>query len=378
MSGDTVTVAHVTSVHDAHDVRIFHKECRSLAEAGYDLVLIAPHDHDETLNGVRIRAVATPASRFERVVRTTPQAALEALRSRARVVHLHDPELLPWGLLLKLCGRKVIYDAHENLPKDIRTKHYLPTWLRSAFAFAADAIERAFCACFDGVVTVTPGIAERFSERRTVVVRNYPRLEEFIGSDSRPHAQRRPIAVYLGGLSEIRGAREMVRAIGRVHGGLGAELWLAGRFDPPRLEAALASDPGWAHTVRLGWQTREQVRAALEEARVGLLVLHPAPNHLDSLPIKLFEYMGAGLPVVASDFPAWRAVLGEGGLYVDPLDADAIAGAVEWLLTHPEEGERMGRVGRAAVAGELHWEHEARTLLRLYERVAGPAGGDGR
>lgn len=371
-AGTHPTVAHLTSVHDADDVRILHKECRALAEAGYDVLLIAPHDRDQTVEGVRIHAVPRPRSRFERATRTTLQVARAALASRARVVHLHDPELLPWGLLFKLMGRRVIYDAHENLPNDIRTKHYLPSWLRVVLSVSADAVERAVCACFDGVVTVTPGIAARFPADRTAVVRNYPRLGEFPEVESRPYASRRSIVAYLGGLSEIRGTREMVKAIGRVDGALGAELWLAGRFDPPRLEASLASEPGWARTVRLGWQTRGQIVTILREARMGLLVLHPAPNHLDSLPIKLFEYMGAGLPVVASDFPAWRAILGDGGLYVDPLDADAIARAVEWLLTHAEEAETMGRIGRAAVTRELHWEREAATLKRLYERVAGP------
>jgi glycosyltransferase involved in cell wall biosynthesis len=370
--GQRPVVAHLTSVHDAHDVRILHKECRSLAEAGYPVVLIAPHAGDETVDGVRIQAVAPPRSRWERLTRTSPAVFRAALRSGAQVVHLHDPELLPWGLLLKLMGRRVIYDAHENLPKDIRTKHYVPSWLRAGMSVAADAVERAFCAAFDGVVTVTPGIAARFPAERTALVRNYPRLEELETVDAPPYAARRPVALYLGGLSAIRGTREMVEAIGRVEGGLGAELWLAGRFDPPRLEAELASDPGWARTVRLGWQTRAQVMDLLHQARVGLLVLHPAPNHLDSLPIKLFEYMAAGLPVVASDFPAWRQILGEGGMYVDPLDAEAIARAVQWLLSHPTDAEAMGKIGHSAVSRTLHWEQEAAALKQLYARVAGP------
>jgi len=370
-------VAHLTSVHDAHDVRILGKECRALAEAGYDVVLIAPHDRDETVEGVRIIAVPPPRSRWERLTFTTPAVVRKALRSGARLVHLHDPELLPWGLWLKLRGRRVIYDAHENLPKDIRTKHYLPLALRAGMSMVADALERALCAGLDGVVTVTPGIAVRFPAARTALVRNYPRLDELEGDDASPYASRRSVVLYLGGLSAIRGTREMVRAIGRVDAGMGAELWLAGRFDPPSLEAELASEPGWAHTRRLGWQTRSQVVSLLGQARVGLLVLHPAPNHLDSLPIKLFEYMAAGLPVVASDFPAWREIVGEGAMYVDPMDPDAIARAVQWLLTHPSEAAAMGAAGRAAVRETLHWDREAATLKQLYARVVGPPRGGG-
>lgn len=365
-----VRVVHLTSVHDALDVRVFHKECRSLAAAGYDVVLVAPHSGDETCDAVRIRAVEKPLSRLQRMTLTSWRVFRAGVDARGQVYHLHDLELLPFGLLLKALGKRVLYDAHENAPKDILSKHYLPRWVRAALSGAVDAFERAVCACLDGVITVTPEIARRFPPGKTVVVRNYPRLEEFASPGSSPYPSRDPVAVYVGGLSEIRGVREMIRAVGQLEPRLNARLWLAGRFDPPDLEAELAREPGWARTERLGWRSRPQIVAALDAARVGVLVLHPAPNHLDSLPIKLFEYMAAGLPVVASRFPAWQEVLGDAGMLVDPLDVQAIAAALQWLIEHPEEAERMGRLGREAVAREFNWEREVGTLLALYRKVA--------
>ncbi|TMQ73049.1 MAG: glycosyltransferase family 4 protein [Candidatus Eisenbacteria bacterium] len=364
-----IRVVHLSSVHDAHDVRIFHRECRSLAEAGYDVVLVAPHDADETSRGVKILAVPRPKGRWERATRTAWRVFRKGLAAHGAVYHLHDPELL------QLLGKRVIYDAHENVPKDVLTKHYLPRAARAALAVVADLAERAACAPLDGAIGVTPGIARRFPRTRRALVRNYPRVEELALPGAQPYAVRRPIVAYVGGLSAIRGVREMVRAIGRVDPALGAELRLAGRLDPPELERGLESEPGWSRTVRLGWQTREQVASLLGTARVGLLVLHPAPNHLDSLPIKLFEYMSAGLPVVASDFAAWRSMVSDAGLWVDPLDPSAIAAAIERLLTRPEEAERMGRRGREAVRARFPWEGEARTLAALYRRIAGPPDG---
>ena len=369
--GRAPRVVHLTSVHDAFDIRIFRKECRSLAAAGYDVVLVAPHDRDEVVDGVRIKAVARPGSRLERMLRTSWAVFRAGVRERGALYHLHDPELLLFGVWLQLTGHAVVYDAHEDAPRDILSKHYLPRPVRAVLAVLVDALERAVCSAFAGVVTVTAPIAARFDPRRTVVAHNYPLLAEFPAPGTQPFAERARAAVYVGGLSRIRGVREMVAAIGRAAEHGAAELWLAGRLDPPALEAELAREPGWAHTARLGWCDRERIVSLLGSARVGLLVLHPVPNHLGSLPIKLFEYMGAGLPVVASDFPMWRSVLGDAAKWVDPLDPQAIAAATTWLFDHPEEAQRMGRLGREAVESRFHWEREAQVLLALYARIVG-------
>jgi hypothetical protein len=368
-----VRVAHLTTTHDAFDTRVFQKECRTLAAAGYDVSLVVPHDADTVRDGVRIVAVPKPASRAGRALVTAWRVFGAARRIRPDVAHVHDPELLPHALLLRLLGARVIYDAHEHLPNDVRSKHYLPAFLRGALAGLVDVLERGACALMDGVVTVTPGIATRFPPGRTSLVRNLPLLAEFPVRPAVTLGGRRPVVLYLGGLNRIRGAREMVRAIARVDASLGAELWLAGRFDPPALEQELAREPGWARTRHLGWCPRERVLELLGEARVGLLTLQPAPNHLDSLPIKMFEYMAAGLPVVASRFAAWEPVLAGAGLLVDPADPDAIARAIERLLAHPDEAQAMGAAGRAAIVAELHWEREANELFGLYRRVAGAA-----
>lgn len=149
----------------------------------------------------------------------------------------------------------------------------------------------------------------------------------------------------------------------------GARLALAGRMSEPDLRAALARRPGWSRVDELGWLDRAGVRSLLDRARVGLVVLHPVPNYLRARPVKLFEYLAAGVPAVASDLPAWRDLVGDRCLYVDPLDPTAIAEATTWLIEHPGDAAELAERGRAHVLREMSWTSEEARLLALYDRV---------
>lgn len=365
-------VVHLTSVHTPLDPRIFHKECRTLADAGYEVVLVAPAERDEQVAGVRIRAVARPGSRPERMTRTVLSVLGAALAERAALYHFHDPELIPAGLALKATGARVVYDVHEHVPLQVRSKPWLAPALRNGMATAAELTERLAGAVLDAIVTVTPTLAARFPADRTVLVANYPMLHEFAAGEGLPYRERPPEVLYLGIITGIRGVREMVEAIGRLPGSLGATLQLAGKFvDEPETEAAVRALPGWARTRFLGWQARPQVAALLGRARVGLLLLHPTVYYLDAYPTKLYEYMAAGVPVVGSDIPLVRQVIDETGcgLAVDPLDPDAVAAAVRRLLEDPAEAEAMGRRGQAAVRERYNWAPEGARLVGLYDRL---------
>ncbi len=151
-------VAHLTTTHDAFDARVFLKECRTLADAGCDVTLCVPHEHSETVNGVRVHALPHPSGRAARATIGAWRVFAAGMASGADVLHTHDPELLPYGVLAKILGRRVVHDVHEHLPNDVLSKHYLPVWARGAIAVLVGVLERAACACFDAViVSFTPG-----------------------------------------------------------------------------------------------------------------------------------------------------------------------------------------------------------------------------
>jgi glycosyltransferase involved in cell wall biosynthesis len=364
-------ICHLTSVHPAFDIRIFEKECKTLSQAGYQVVLIVPHDQEEEVDGVRIRALAKPKSRFERMTKTLWQLYRAAIKENALIYHFHDPELIPVGILLKRKGRSVIYDVHENVTEHMFLKEWIPLRLRSLIGKGARFAEWLGTKCFDGILAATPAIATRFPSSKTIILQNFPILNELNENNFIPYQERPPILLYLGGISKPRGAREMVLATELLAEQLGAELHLAGSFSPAELECQIRELAGWKRVKFLGWQSREEVARLLGRSRIGLVVLHPTRSYLESYPIKLFEYMSAGIPVIASNFPLWHRVVEEAqcGLLVDPLNPKAIAEAIQWLLEHPAEAEEMGERGQKAVRERYKWDMEAKNLLTLYETL---------
>lgn len=365
-------VCHLTTAHPPFDVRIFHKECKTLVKVGFEVILIAQHDKNERVDGVRVIALSKAKNRIHRMFVLTLKTFWLALRQKADAYHFHDPELLPVGILLKLfIGKKAIYDVHEDLPRQILNKHWIHSWLRPIVAKGAAFTECLGAKFFDGIIAVTATIAKRFPSFKTITVQNFPILNELALQTPTPYKMRPPVLVYVGGITAIRGAKEMVQAVNLLPENLGAKLWLAGSFSPDGLEKNINRLDGSDRVKFFGWKSRQEVAAMLGEAKVGLVLFHPAPNHIMAQPNKLFEYMSAGIPIVASDFPLWREILeGTGcGLLADPLDPKTIADAIRWLLEHPEEAEAMGLRGQAAVCERYNWDLEAEKLCSFYKDI---------
>jgi hypothetical protein len=371
----TKKIIHFTTVHTRTDTRIRIKQTASLAGNLTASVALFIQDGkgfeaDES-SGMRVEDTGPkPRSRAFRMTLGAWRMLRAVQKARPDVGHFHDPELIPVGLALKLSGIKVVYDVHEDVPRQILTKYYLPAVFRKPAAWFMEAVEWIAGRCFDAIVPATPKIAMRFPAGKTVVVQNFPILKELIAPEPMSYEQRPPHFAYVGGITRARGAVEMVEAVGRVSSGK-AGLRLAGAFSPKSLRPEIEALLGWKKIDFLGWADRKQVAKLLGNVRAGLVVLHPTERYPDAYPVKMFEYMAAGLPVITSDFPLWREIVdGAGcGLLVDPLDPEAIAKAMQWILEHPAESEAMGRRGRQAVEERYNWEQEAKKLIRLYQRL---------
>jgi glycosyltransferase involved in cell wall biosynthesis len=181
-----------------------------------------------------------------------------------------------------------------------------------------------------------------------------------------PWENKQDEVCYVGGIGSIRGIRELVQA-GELLGSA-ARVNLVGTFSEPEVQAEMKASPGWRRVNAYGFLDRQGVRDVMKRSLAGVVTFHPLPNHLDSHPTKMFEYMSSGIPVIASNFPLWRDII-EGnqcGICVDPLDPKAIAAAIDYLVTHPQAAKAMGENGRRAVLEKYNWAVEANKLTDFY------------
>lgn len=374
-------VVVLTTVHPRDDNRVFHKEIPVLASiAGCSvLAVVADGLGEEKRVDCVVHDVGKPGNRLSRFLLSSWKAFFAARRLKADVVHFHDPELMFVGVLLAVTGVKVVFDVHENVPEDIKDKYWIPGWLRGTISGFYKLIESICVRFFSAIVGATPDICERYSKSTCVLLQNLPRLEEFSFVDEdngKPERGRSSIA-YLGAITRIRGVDNIVKSLGMLDGKEPVVFKIAGFFQESGHKEELEAWPEWSSVNFVGKVSRDEVGDFLRSASAGLVTFLPANNHINAQPNKLFEYMAAGIPVIASDFPLWRELIQryDCGYLVDPESPESIAGAIKQVMDNPEEAKMKGLNGQRAIRSELNWEVESKGLVQLYQRFNAEVSG---
>lgn len=364
-----IKICHITSAHKWNDIRIFVKECSSLAQNGFDVSLVVANCESQTVNNVKIIGVESVGKgRFFRM-RKTSRAIYEKAKSlNADIYHFHDPELLPHGLRLKKAGKKVIYDAHEDLPRQILSKYWINKYLRKLFSVVFERYENRVAKKLDYVITATPHIRDRFLKinKNCIDINNFP-LENELSLPTNWSDKKNEVC-YIGGISQIRGNNELVDAMQQVKN---ATMVMVGPFSTEDYGNLLKQKSGWANVNYQGIVDRKGVATIMSHAKAGMVTFLPLPNHIDAQPNKMFEYMSAGIPVIGSDFPLWKEII-EGnkcGICVDPTNPQSIANAIDFIMQNDALAEQMGKNGRDAVMKKYNWSVEEKKLVELYNKI---------
>jgi len=364
-------VVHMTTAHAHTDTRIFLKYCCSLASQGFDCTLVGLGAPNVMSRGVQI--LGTGVKKTGRCHRMTIGAwSVYRIASglKADIYHFHDPELIPVSLLLRLHGKKVVYDAHEDVPEDILLRRWIPRYLRKLISVVFRSFENWAARQFSGVIGATPAIRDRFLRdgAQAVAVRNYPIRDELLNSVG-SWSEKEDAVCYIGGISPERGIFELIESMIDAD----AKLLLAGRLFYPKLGEQIEKAIGSERVENAGFVGREQIAVILKRSKAGMVTLHSTPKFVLSLPIKMFEYMSAGIPVIASNFPLWRDIVErfDCGLCVDPTDSKQIAETIRFIMNNPERAEQMGRNGQRAIAELYNWGNEFSEVLRFYSLIGG-------
>jgi glycosyltransferase involved in cell wall biosynthesis len=372
-------IVHITTVHDAYDQRILHRECASLLKAGYDVSLMAKGVINGDHEGVRLISIGSchrekPGSNLIDRFFNTRRAYRLALKAEADLYHIHDPELIGTAIALKKKTRaKVIYDCHEDNVSYMLQKNYIPAPIRHIMAAVIKCQEFRAGKILDAIVAADEGMCKHFVDRgvsRVTQIENFPRLDLFIkdpvevlpqydlvyhGTVPRYHLEicfavddvlvRRNIKVtwlFIGKCADLVWAEEMVRKIG-------AEKRFTFKGMIPHHEIA-----NW---VRLG--------------RIGIIPLPDLPKFQRNIPTKLFEFMALKMPVVLSDLPPSRPYVGDGkcAIMVLPDSPNKWADAIAFLLKHPQACKAMGEEGHRRVISCYNWDASFAKLHDLYEEL---------
>ena len=360
-------IAHITSVHPENDNRILYKECTTLSNAGYDVKLIVAGVKNKVLNGITILGYdKADGGRVKRIFQTSFFRMLKICKEvDVDLYHFHDPELMFVGLFLKLKGKKVIYDIHENNSASILSKPYIKSkFLKQILSKVFNVVEQISSNFFDALVTARPDITEKFKHNNIITLRNFPILPDFSNLIEIEIKKNKPAIIFVGGMTNIRGINELLDAFENLDE---YELWLLGPITEKRLENRIKL--GCKNVRYFGIVEAFNVFSYIDNADIGIITFLEAPNHVNTLATKPFEYMACGKPIIMSNFEYWKTTFKESSVYVDPSNSQEIANVIRTLFMDKKLMQSMGKLNKKLSQDVYNWKKESQKLVNLYRKL---------
>ena len=380
-------VCMITTNHSPFDDRIFYKEAISLKNAGYDVCVVGRTNSmiKEEAHGIRVVGLKKGEG-LKSIPILWKAVADESSKADASIYHCHEPESFLIALYLMFFkGKKIIYDVHEYYVDALAELMHLPIKTFLVFLlnfFILYLIEPFFCQYASAIITADEGIAQRYRKFNDNVtsIFNFP-VAELFNQDNYERIKERFgdsfVVVYVGGLSEERGILDAIKAVHKASMEQPRiKLLLIGSFMSKDFEETCLKyvklNELQDNVEFLGYMPHDDVPKYIKASDVGIALFHPTKRFMKtSYPIKLFEYMICGKPIIVSDFPAMKKVVDDArcGIFVDPTDVDDVSRAMVYATGHPDDLEAMGNRGTEAIKEKYNWRTMEKVLLDVYEKI---------
>ena len=357
-----ISIIHISLRHSADDLRIFHKECMTLSKNGFDVYYMVPTNKINPNAEVKILPLKDHGTEIKNVTKNYVSALRNSFKINANVYHLHDPDLIPIGILLKIIRKKIIYDAHEDHPKNVLKRGKNKILIASLFYI----FEKLASYFFDHIIVATPEIGKKYPQKKTSLLMNVPILSLIDSIPSRDIHKEKYIMIYPGWITEDKGVVELLSALNTFDNKI--ELWLFGQIGK-KLNQDLIKIQNNPNVKYFGIVEPEELYAYMKNADVGIITLHPKEAYITSLPVKTFEYMACSLPVIMSDFPYWKSLFKQCALFVDPQNPNDISNKLEELISDKSLSKKLGQNGRRLVEKTYNWETESKKLIKIYDKL---------
>jgi glycosyltransferase involved in cell wall biosynthesis len=376
MMQKNIKVCHIISAFHRHDTRIFWKQCRSLAKAGFEVTLLANDSgSDEVKENVRIVTTGiSNTSRFQRMLLSRRSLYKKAYEIDADIYEVHDPEILPLGLKLLKKGKYVVFDSHEDFPNQLLEKDWIPMRFRKVLSWMAKSYYDRNIKKFSAVLSVTPHIVDSLknSSDNVHLITNFPIIEENFKVDSlEEYLQRKPQLCYAGTIYTTSMQENILEALNDIEF---VRYIMVGTIEENYLNL-LARHKSWSRVNFIKRVSKEDLMKIYHEVTIGIVLFDYSPNvgyKRGSLGNnKIFEYMHSGLPIICTDFELWQEIINKYkcGICVNPHNIDEIRNAISYLTDNKAEAYEMGQNGRKAVLNEYNWNSQEKVYVEIFRKL---------
>lgn len=368
-------VCHVISGYFRNDARVFYRQCLSLKKHDFNVCILtndaAPN---EIQQGVEIiSCTRLPIARWKTLLFATRYFYQHAVEIDADVYQLHSPELLPLGVKLKKLGKKVVYDAHEDMPAHILEKEWLPIWSRKFVSSCFNLYMTHVFKIIDEIISphthVVRDVVKRFG--KGVLIANFPIVKKQYVSTESDYLSRQNIFCYSGTVYTYSNQKTIAEAM---MSAVDAHYHVAGYIDNDQ-ESRLMQSEASDRIKFLGRLNQTDLAKFYHKSVAGIAIYDYKLNLGDRLGSygtnKIFEYMEAGLPIICTDYELWKDIVEryQCGVCVKPGDKNALAKAMFTIMNNKKSAFIMGENGRRAVEDEFNWHSEEIKYCALFRKL---------